>query len=60
VQIDAPGEWADALEEAIARRIEVTIEYRASATADATRKELEPRALFPGDRPWRGRGPVPL
>jgi proteasome accessory factor C len=49
---DAPGEWADALEEAIARRIEVTIEYRASATADATRKVLEPRILFPRGGQW--------
>jgi proteasome accessory factor C len=51
-QIEAPGEWASSLEEAIDRRIEVTIEYRASATADAARKVLEPRILFSQDGRW--------
>ena len=51
-QIEAPGEWADALQEAIDRRVEVTIEYRASATADALRKVLEPRLVFPQDGHW--------
>jgi proteasome accessory factor C len=51
-QIDAPGEWASSFEEAIDRRVEVTIEYRASATADATRKVLEPRLLFPQEGHW--------
>jgi proteasome accessory factor C len=51
-QVGAPGEWADSLDEAIARRVEVTIEYRASATADVTRKVLEPRILFPQGGHW--------
>jgi predicted DNA-binding transcriptional regulator YafY len=51
-RIEGPGEWADALEEAIARRVEVTVEYRAGATADASRKTLEPRLLFPQDGHW--------
>ncbi len=51
-QISAPGEWVGALEEAIQRRVEVTIVYRADATADATRKVLEPRLLFPQNSRW--------
>ncbi|MFL5261359.1 MAG: WYL domain-containing protein [Anaeromyxobacteraceae bacterium] len=51
-QVEAPGEWADALDEAIDRRVEVTIEYRASATGDAARKVLEPRIVFPQDGHW--------
>lgn len=51
-QVGPPGEWADALQEAIDRRIEVTVDYRASATADASRKVLEPRLLFPQDGHW--------
>jgi proteasome accessory factor C len=51
-QVGPPGEWGDALQEAIDRRIEVTIDYRASATADASRKVLEPRTLFPQDGHW--------
>jgi proteasome accessory factor C len=51
-QAGAPGEWADALLEAVDRRVEVTIEYRASATADAQRKVLEPRLVFPQGGCW--------
>lgn len=47
-----PGEWAAALEEAIGRRLEVTVEYRAESDASFTRKVLEPRALFPRDGQW--------
>ena len=51
-QVAPAGEWASSLEEAISRRLEVRIEYRASATADASRKTLEPRLLFPQDGHW--------
>ncbi|WP_242333369.1 YafY family protein [Anaeromyxobacter sp. SG66] len=51
-QVSPPGEWADALQEAIDRRVEVTMEYRATATADATRKALEPRLLFAQEGHW--------
>jgi proteasome accessory factor C len=51
-RIGPPGEWADALEEAIAKRLEVRVEYRADATADAARKVLEPRIVFPRDGHW--------
>lgn len=51
-QIAAPGEWAGALQAGIDRRVEVRVEYRASATADVRRKVLEPRLLFPQDGRW--------
>jgi proteasome accessory factor C len=51
-QVAAQGEWASSIEEAIARRLEATVEYRASATGDASRKVLEPRLLFPQDGHW--------
>ncbi|HET7754449.1 MAG TPA: WYL domain-containing protein [Anaeromyxobacteraceae bacterium] len=51
-QVAPQGEWASALEEAISRRLEVIVEYRASATADSSRKALEPRLLFPQDGHW--------
>ncbi len=51
-QVGAPGEWANALEEAIVRRVEVMMEYRASATGDARQKTLEPRLLFPQEGHW--------
>ena len=47
-----PGEWADTLEEAIARRVEVTLEYRAAADGAFSRKAVEPRALFPREGHW--------
>jgi proteasome accessory factor C len=50
--IGPPGEWAAALEEAIGRRLEVTVEYRAESDASFSRKALEPRALFPRDGLW--------
>lgn len=50
--VGPPGEWAAALEEAIARRVEVTVEYRAASDGTFARKVLEPRALFPRDGHW--------
>lgn len=52
VQVEPPGEWASSLEEAVARRVEVTVEYRAESTGTVGRKVLEPRALFPQDGHW--------
>ena len=45
-QVNPPGEWADTLAEAIERRLEVTVEYRAEGTGTAGRRTLEPRAGF--------------
>jgi proteasome accessory factor C len=52
VQVEPQGEWASALEEAIERRVEATVEYRAESTGTVGRKVLEPRALFPQDGHW--------
>ena len=52
VQVEAPGEWASSLEEAIERRLEARIEYRAESTGVTGVKTLEPRALFPQDGHW--------
>jgi predicted DNA-binding transcriptional regulator YafY len=52
VQVEPPGEWASSLEEAVERRVEVTVEYRAESTGAVGRKVLEPRALFPQDGHW--------
>jgi proteasome accessory factor C len=45
-QVDPPGEWADTLAEAIDRRLEVTVDYRAEGTGTAGQRTLEPRAVF--------------
>lgn len=42
----APGPWAGALREAIDRRIETVLEYRAVADGTASRRVVEPRLLF--------------
>jgi predicted DNA-binding transcriptional regulator YafY len=47
-----PSEWADTLEEGIARHVEVTLEYRAAADGAFSRKAVEPRALFPREGHW--------
>ncbi|HUL61084.1 MAG TPA: WYL domain-containing protein [Anaeromyxobacteraceae bacterium] len=47
-----PGEWASALEDAIARRVEIEIDYRAESTGTLARRVLEPRVLFSRDRDW--------
>jgi proteasome accessory factor C len=52
VPVEPPGEWASSLDEAIDRRVEVTVEYRAESTGTIGRKVLEPRALFPQDAHW--------
>ena len=52
VHVEPPGEWASALEEAIERRVEVRVQYRAESTGTAGSKTLEPRALFPQDGHW--------
>lgn len=46
------GPWAGALREAIARRVETSLEYCAVADATATRRTVEPRALFHRDGRW--------
>lgn len=51
-QVAPPGEWADSLEEAIQRRIEVTVEYRAESTGAVGARVLEPRLVFPQDGHW--------
>ena len=51
-QIDPPGTWADSLAEAIDRRLEVTIEYRAENVGTAGQRTLEPRVMFHQDGHW--------
>ncbi|MBS1108698.1 MAG: transcriptional regulator-like protein, partial [Anaeromyxobacteraceae bacterium] len=40
--VDPPGEWADSLAEAIERRLEVTVDYRAEASGTVASRTLEP------------------
>ena len=49
---EPPGPWAGALHEAIAKRIETTVEYRAVADGSAERRIVEPRLLFQRDGQW--------
>lgn len=49
---EPPGPWAGALREAIAKRIETTVEYRAVADGSAERRIVEPRLLFQRDGQW--------
>jgi proteasome accessory factor C len=49
---EPPGPWAAALREAIDRRVEATLEYRAVADAGAERRVVEPRLLFQRDGHW--------
>jgi proteasome accessory factor C len=51
-QIDPPGIWADSLAEAIERRLEVAIEYRAENVGTAGQRTLEPRVMFHQDGHW--------
>ena len=46
------GPWAGALREAIEKRLETTLEYRAVADAAAERRVVEPRLLFHRDGQW--------
>jgi proteasome accessory factor C len=49
---DPPGPWAGALREAIDKRVEATLEYRAVADAAAEKRVVEPRLLFQRDGQW--------
>ena len=51
-QVDPPGPWANSLLEAIERRLETVIEYRAEATGDIKARTVEPRVLFHQDGHW--------
>jgi proteasome accessory factor C len=50
--VGPPGEWADALAEAIERRLEVALEYRAEGTGTAGPRTVEPRVMFHQDGHW--------
>jgi proteasome accessory factor C len=52
VVAEPPGPWAGALREAIAKRVETALEYRAVADAAAERRVVEPRLLFHRDGQW--------
>lgn len=52
VPSEPPGPWSGALREAIAKRVEVTLEYRAVADAAAEKRVVEPRLLFQRDGQW--------
>lgn len=52
VAIGAPEPWAGVLEEAIARRLETVIEYRAIADGGVAPRTVEPRLLFQRDGQW--------
>jgi proteasome accessory factor C len=47
-----PEPWAASLQQAIAQRLEVTIDYKAVADAAISRRVLEPRLLFHRDGEW--------
>jgi proteasome accessory factor C len=51
-QVNPPGEWADSLAEAIERRLEVAVDYRAVASGTVAPRTLEPRAVFHKDGHW--------
>ena len=51
-QVDPPGEWADSLAEAVERRLEVAVDYRAVAAGTVAQRTLEPRAIFHKDAHW--------
>ncbi len=52
VAVSPPGEWASALDEAIARRLEIEIDYRAESEGRLEPRVLEPRAVFSRDDHW--------
>ena len=52
VVTEPPGPWAGALREAIDKRVETTLEYRAVADAAAEKRTVEPRLLFHRDGQW--------
>ncbi len=47
-----PEPWAASLQEAIDRRVEVTLEYRAVAEGGVSRRVVEPRVMFQRDGQW--------
>lgn len=49
---EPPGPWVGALREAIDRRLETTLEYRAVADAAAEQRVVEPRLLFHREGNW--------
>ena len=49
---EPPGPWAGALREAIEKRVETVLEYRAVADGVATKRAVEPRVLFQRDGAW--------
>lgn len=49
---EPPGPWAGALREAIDRRVETTLEYRAVADAAPEKRVVEPRLMFHRDGNW--------
>lgn len=52
VATEPPGVWAGALREAIEKRVETVVEYRAVADDVATKRTVEPRILFQRDGAW--------
>jgi len=50
--VGPPGPWAEKLGEAIDRRLETEIDYRAEVTGSAAWRTLEPRALFHQNGHW--------
>jgi proteasome accessory factor C len=46
------GPWAGAIQEAIARRVELHVDYCAVADEQATRRTVEPRTTFHRDGKW--------
>jgi proteasome accessory factor C len=52
VTAEPPGPWAGVLREAIDKRVEATLEYRAVADAVAEKRLMEPRLLFQRDGQW--------
>jgi proteasome accessory factor C len=49
---EPPGPWAGALREAIDKRVETVVEYRAVADGSAGKRVVEPRLLFQRDGQW--------
>jgi predicted DNA-binding transcriptional regulator YafY len=47
-----PEPWAPSLQQAIARRLETSLEYRAVADGEVRKRLVEPRLLFQRGGPW--------
>jgi proteasome accessory factor C len=52
VATEPPGPWAGALREAIEKRVETVLEYRAVADDSVGKRTVEPRLLFQRDSAW--------